>query len=99
MLPFIIGTAIAFLVQRPAAVLSEKIKVKQGTASLCLVILVYILLLAVIFLIINKIYGFAVSLSGKIPDYLTQITALVTKISDSLKCLTVKISGTNEDVI
>ena len=99
LLPFIIGTAIAFLVQKPAATLSGKMNIRQGTASLCLVIGVYILLLVAVFLIINRIYGFAVSFTQKAPELLSKVTLIVTKITSSVEGFTGKMSGGSGDFV
>ncbi len=99
LLPFIVGTAIAFLVQNPAAKLSKKLKITRGTTSLCLVVFVYILLLAVVFLIFYRFYYFAVGFSQKAPELLNQVTQTVTKITQSIENFAGKMSGSSGDYI
>ena len=45
LLPFIIGTVITVMVQKPASKVAERIKVKKGYCALSLVILTYIILI------------------------------------------------------
>lgn len=65
LLPFIIGTVITVLVQRPAAAISDKTKIRKGNCALILVILIYITLFCLISFLIFKagvyIYDFTLS--------------------------------------
>lgn len=95
-MPFIIGTTIAIIVQKPAVKISEKFKIHRGTASLILVLLIYAALLVAVYFIINKLYGVAVSFYDKIPEFLDKITLSISKIAEDFEGFSVNLS---EDVI
>lgn len=75
LLPFIIGTIVTVLVQRPAAFVSKHIKIKKGYCALLFVIVIYISIIAVMSLVIFKL-GVYVS------DFATNNSGLVNQISD-----------------
>lgn len=74
LLPFVIGTLIAVSIQKPASVLSNRIKLKHGTVALLMVVFIYLVLLLLLFLIGNRIYFAAADIYEKMPQYAQSIT-------------------------
>lgn len=90
LLPFILGTGIAFLVQNPASKLSSKIKIKQGTASLFLVIFIYVVLFGILFLILYRFYFFLLDTVEKIPHLIGEISGDFTELVGKIESLSGK---------
>lgn len=80
LLPFVIGTIIAVLIQKPAAIISMRIKLKQGIVALIMVISIYVILLLLLLLIGSRVYSAATDIYEKMPEYAQSIT----NVSDSL---------------
>ena len=57
--PFIIGTAVTILVQRPADFFSKRLRLKKGYCALILVIFSYLLIVSVLFFVAVKILEYS----------------------------------------
>ncbi len=93
LLPFVIGTVLAFLVQKPASAISRKLKVKKGTAALGCVILIYLALVLVLLFAVSRIYLSAADFTHKAPEFIEKITDSAKQFSDKIKELTYGTSG------
>lgn len=89
--PFIIGTIITVMVQKPATLISKHTKIKKGFCALGLVILIYIVLIALISLIIFKagalVYNIAVSdnnIISQIGEYVDKLISSVNNLFDNI---------------
>ena len=80
LLPFVIGTLIAVAIQKPASVISERIKVKRSTVALFTVIAIYVIILMFLFVIGSRIYFYLANLYEQMPEYAKSITASVDSI-------------------
>ncbi len=69
LLPFIIGAILAVIVQKPALYVSQRVKLKQGTVALFMVVGIYIILLFMFVFFGSRLYGELVKLYEKLPDY------------------------------
>lgn len=75
MLPFVIGLAITFLVQKPANQLSQRLKMKKGVCAVIMVILSYAVVSAIF-----AILGFGIyALAGKVVQFIPGIISYVTE--------------------
>lgn len=91
LLPFIIGTVITVMVQKPATKLSEKINLKKGYCALALVILIYIIIILSIafFVFGTSVYVYNIATGD---NYLSsQISSLVDKAITGLNSISVNI--------
>ncbi len=84
LLPFVIGIAASFLVQKPVKVISSKTKISKGFATVFLVVLTYFALLALMILIGYLLYNIVSAVAGFFPKYTPIITEALGKISTSL---------------
>ena len=89
--PFIIGTVITILVQKPATLISKHTKIKKGVCALGLVILIYIILIALISLIVFEvgtlIYNMAISdnkIISQISEYVDKLIVSVNNLFDNI---------------
>ena len=82
LMPFVVGGAVAWLVQRPSHCISSKTKVKRSAAAVTLALAVFIGLAALIFFICFKAIGTAAGLLEDIGGKTDMLTAFF----DNLKC-------------
>ena len=82
LMPFVVGGAVAWLVQRPSYCISSKTKVKRSAAAVTLALAVFIGLAALIFFICFKAIGTAAGLLEDIGGKTDMLTAFF----DNLKC-------------
>lgn len=89
LLPFIIGTIITILVQKPSEAVSKRTKIKKGYCALALVILIYVaLFLAVSFFIFKVgvyIYNFTLNDSKILSSVSTMIDNIVVSLENIFK--------------
>ncbi len=71
--PFVIGTIIAFAVQRPADAICKKLKFKKGLAAAGLSLLIYLSFAAVLVFLVYKLVGFSVGVAENLPDLLKKL--------------------------
>ena len=91
LLPFIIGTVITVMVQKPASKVADRIKVKKGYCALTFVILTYLI---IIFLIVFSVFEISVYVYNIATgdNYLSiQISSLVDNVITSLNAISVNI--------
>ncbi len=93
LLPFVIGTLIAVLIQKPAAILSERIKLKHGTVALIMVISIYLVLVLLLFLVGSRIYFAAAEIYEKMPKYAGNITNAADSLIQRAEQMLSKIPG------
>ncbi len=79
--PFIIGIALAALVQKPSEFIERKTKLKSGACAAAMVFVFYIALVVIIGFIGIRIYAAASDFIAKIPEYIPQIQATLNNIS------------------
>lgn len=85
LLPFIIGTIITVLVQKPAAYVSERIKIKKGYCALLLVIIIYFALVATITLAILKIGLYLSEIANENSTFMSTISNMTYNFSKQLQ--------------
>lgn len=93
LLPFVIGTVIAILIQKPALIISRRIKLKHGTVALIMVISVYLILLMLLFLVGSRIYIASANIYEKIPQYAGNIKDTADSLLTRTEQMLSKISG------
>lgn len=71
--PFIIGIALAALVQKPSEFIERKTKIKSGISAASMVFVFYIALVVIVSFLAIKLYSFASDIVVKIPEYLPKI--------------------------
>ena len=76
--PFIIAAGIAFLVQKPAAFMSQKTRIKHNYCAAGLAVFLYLLLLSAIIIIIYFLYKNS-------SDLMVQVGDLFSKLSNNIK--------------
>lgn len=81
LLPFVIGTVIAVLIQKPAFVLSKRIRLSHGTVALILVVSVYLVLVLLLTLVGSRVYFSAAEIYSKMPQYIEKISSAAEGIS------------------
>lgn len=80
LLPFLIGLIIAYIVQKPATVVSEKIKIKKDSCAAILSVLIFIFISILIVLFIKIIYNQSVSLISSFSVEIENIKILVEQL-------------------
>ncbi len=89
--PFLVGAVIAFLVQKPAKMLSDKTKLKREVAAGILAVLIFLLTVAaVVFLgvkLIGAAGGLAADLSKKAPEITKYLRGMKTQIQQTFQKL------------
>jgi sporulation integral membrane protein YtvI len=99
LLPFIIGTLIAVSVQKPALMLSEKIKLKQGTIAIFMVVGVYFVLLFTAVFFGSRIYTFFVKVYEKLPEYTSSVSAILETSAGKIEEFLSRLGFENSSVI
>lgn len=107
LLPFIIGTLVTVLVQRPAAYVSDKLKIRKGYCALVFVIVIYLTIVAAAFLLFFKmgiyVSEVAISDSGlvkQIGDTFDEIVSKLEAFSDKIPpMLSEQISGVIDSIV
>lgn len=92
LLPFVIAIIIASLVQKPAHYLSTKTKIKSGTLSLIMALLLFLSFSAIIVFVIYRFSILLGTFLKELPDFLNLFTSLISKIEDKLTVSLKKIS-------
>lgn len=80
LLPFVVGIILAFLMQKPAAVLAPKLKLKTGTCAALLVALTYAVLIALMVFAIVRISVMAGGFLNDLPSHLMRLTKYITRV-------------------
>lgn len=80
LLPFIIGTVITVVVQKPATRIAKQIKIKKGYCALALVILIYLLIISVLSLLLFKLGAYIFNMATG-DNFLIN---LITQFSDKI---------------
>jgi sporulation integral membrane protein YtvI len=93
MLPFIIGIIIAVLVQKPAVIISDKVKIKTGTAAFLLVVFIYLALLLLLFFFGSRVYFAAVNAYYKAPQILEKVSDVFENVSDGISSFASSLPG------
>lgn len=83
-LPFIIGLILTLIVQKPATILSQKIKCKKNIFSVIFVMLLYILVIGLVTLIGIGLYNIIGYLVEKIPEYTPVIATALNKFNENI---------------
>ena len=72
--PFIIGTVITVMIQKPAGWVSERLKIKKGICALVLLLLCYVLIISGVFCGAIKLIGYISELFDKYGYMLEEFT-------------------------
>ncbi len=99
LLPFIIGTLIAAVVQKPALKISKMIKFRQGTVALFTVIGIYLILLLVIIFFGSRIYAGLVKIYEKLPYLAENISRLLETSVENIEDFFSRIGFKNSSAI
>lgn len=78
--PFIIAVIIAFLMQKPAAFLSKKIKLKKGITAAFFSAMVYLVFAFLVVFIIYKSTVFLANFAEQIPKIFEEISVIINKL-------------------
>lgn len=82
--PFIIGTIITVLVQKPATLISKRTKIRKGYCALGIVALVYLLIISFLSLIIFEVGAFIYNLTISDNKILSDISVYVDRLIESV---------------
>ncbi len=91
LLPFIIGTIATVLVQRPAAFISERIKIKKGYCALIFVIVIYITIVSVTLLAVFRLGEYVTDFVTYNSGFVRQISGVFENFTEKLNTFTDKI--------
>lgn len=80
LLPFIIGAIVTAMVQKPAAYISAKTKIKKGYCALGLVIAEYLIIIGIISLLLFELGNYIYTLATGESKLLGEITSFVDKL-------------------
>ena len=87
LLPFIIGTVITVVVQKPATRIANRIMIKKGYCALALVILIYLLIISVLSLLLFEIGAYIYNMAtgdSFLSNLITQFSDKVISVFDSI---------------
>ena len=82
--PFFIGVALAALTQKPANMLAKRLKVKSGTLAALMVLLIFVLLVAAVFIILSRFYSFLTGSFSSLKDFLPSFSQMLSDISEKI---------------
>lgn len=82
--PFFIGVALAALTQKPAGILAKRLKVKSGTLAALMVLLIFVLLVAAVFIILSRFYSFLTGSFSSLKDFLPHLSQMLSGISQKI---------------
>lgn len=91
LLPFIIGTLVTVLVQRPSTFISKRINIKKGYCALLFVIIIYLVIIAVVAFTILKVGEYVSELATQNSGLISQLTDTLNNASLQLKTITDRI--------
>ncbi len=80
LLPFVIGTVLAFAVQKPSQYISQKTAINKGTISAILSVIIYLSIGFVFVFLIYKILKFSVSFADILPQLFQKLGAVLEQI-------------------
>ena len=99
--PFFIGVALAALTQKPASTLAKRLKVKSGTIAALMVLFIFILLVAAVFIILSRFYSFLtgsfLSLKDFLPSLSQTLLGFSQKITDFFDGLNIELFAVTRD--
>lgn len=93
LLPFIIGIIIAVLVQKPAVIISDKVRIKTGTMAFLLVVFIYLVFLLLLFFFGSRVYFAAVNAYDKAPQILEKVSDVFENVSDGISSFASSLPG------
>ncbi len=82
--PFLIGVALAAITQKPAGLLSKKIKIKSGILAAIMVLLIFILSVAAVFFILSRFYSFFINSLSSLKDFLPSLGSALSDLTDKV---------------
>ncbi len=82
--PFFIGVALAALTQKPASILAKRLKVKSGTLAAIMVLLIFVLLVAAVFIMLSRFYSFLTGSFLSLKDFLPRLSQILSGISQKI---------------
>lgn len=99
LLPFVIGAVIAVAVQKPSLFLSERIRLKQGTVALFMVIAIYLILLFLFIFFGSRFYVILLKFYEKLPLYTENILSFMDIIAEKIENIFSKSGFVNSSAI
>ncbi|MBO5726560.1 MAG: sporulation integral membrane protein YtvI [Clostridia bacterium] len=90
LLPFIIGLALAYLLQKPSAYISDKTHIGKGTVSAVLVVVSFLLVIGAIFGGLFLLYLNADSVINYLQNTFNSVTSFLQKLSEKYESITEK---------
>lgn len=96
LLPFVIALILAFAMQKPSAVISEKTGIKRSTCSVLLVTLSYFAVIGIIALLFWLVYSNAADLTKRTAEFVSHLSSSVQKVYMSFKS---RMSGKSADAV
>ena len=99
LLPFIIGTLLAVIVQKPALYVSQKVKLKQGTVALFMVIGIYLVSLFLFVFFGSKIYDGVIKIYEKLPEYTESFSSIMDTSVEKIENLFKRLGFKNSSAI
>ncbi len=82
--PFFIGVALAALIQKPAELLSEKMKIKSGVLAALMVLILFVFLVLAAAFATVKIYDFFGETLKNFKDFLPRVSAVFSKLTEKI---------------
>jgi len=80
--PFVVGTLIAYLVQRPATLFCHKIGLKKGVVAASFSVLIYLCFGFLLGFVVYKLVGFSVGIAENLPDTLKKFANIINGLKD-----------------
>ncbi len=99
LLPFMIGIFISFLMQKPAAILSKKTKIKKGICAAVLSVVSYLLVLAIFSSLLWIIISQASTFINSVTKNATSLNGVFEKINELIRCFSDNLSSDMELVV
>ena len=82
--PFFIGVALAALTQKPASILAKRLNVKSGILAALMVLLIFVLMVAAVFIILSRFYSFLTGSFLSLKDFLPHLSQMLSGISQKI---------------
>lgn len=87
LMPFIIGLIIAYIVQKPSRIISEKVQIKQGYCAALFAVFLYLLIIIIILLLGWSVYSNGNHIIEKVGNFFSVVTEGMDDISIWIKNL------------
>lgn len=99
LLPFVIGTVLAFVVQKPAESLSAKIHIGKSVCAACLVVLIYLISISVLAIIIWQLTVQSAGFITSLPKQMENITNIFDGMNENINKMFSKLPQSTAETI